>query len=232
MENIEYLLEALPPEQSKRVAFMIGRFQPPTSGHYKIIDKMKEFIRNNKQLNLEASPVVVIVAGEKSSEDKQKNPLTASERISFMESSGRANGVIFLTAKSAFFALGAIRDAGYEPIAIGAGTDRAENYKKMLDKGFTKPDGSPIEHVAIPGLDRTQAAIETGKEAKKSAIDNAIEKLHANGDLADEEVSGSIARRAVELDYFDEFSIITGLEKKPQLAKLMFSKLKKSFGLE
>jgi len=228
----DLLLEALPPEQPKKVAFAIGRYQPPTSGHYKVISKMKEFIRNNPKLGLEATPVVIIIAGEKSSEDKQKNPLTADERISFMKGSGNANGVIFLTSKSAFFALGAIRDAGYEPIAIGAGTDRAEGYKKMLDKGFTTPEGEPIEHIIIPGLDRAEGATETKKDAKRQEIDKALEKLHAEGDLSDEEVSGSIARRAVELGYLDEFTAITGLQKKPQLAKIMFDKMKKSLGVE
>jgi hypothetical protein len=231
-EDIQTLLEGLPPEQPKRIAFMIGRMNPPTKAHYKVIDKMKQFIRNNPSLNLEAQPVVIVIAGEKSSEDKSKNPLTADERISFMKASGNANGVIFLSSKSAFFALGAIRDAGYEPIAIGAGSDRAEGYKKMLDKGFNHPDGSPIEHIAIPGLDRTGNAMETKKDAKKSALDKALETLHSSGDLNDEEVSGSVARRAVELGYREEFATITGLEKKPALAELMFKKLQKAFGLE
>jgi len=69
------LFEGLPPMQKKRVAFMILRGQPPTSGHYRVINKMKEFIRKNPHLNLEAKPVVVIIAGEKSSLDKKKNPL-------------------------------------------------------------------------------------------------------------------------------------------------------------
>lgn len=232
MTDLEILQEALPPEQPKKVAFAIGRFQPPTRGHYKIIDKLKEFIRKNPKLGLEAQPVVVIVAGEKSSEDKQKNPLTADERISFMKASGKANGVVFLTSKSAFFALGAIRDAGYEPIAIGAGTDRAEGYLKMLKKSFTHPDGSEIDHVIIPGLDRTEGAIATKKDEKKSALDKALEKLQASGNLEDEEVSGSIARRAVELGYVEEFTQIVGLEHKPELANLLFKKLQKSFGVK
>lgn len=224
------LFEALPPQQSKRVAFMIGRLNPPSLGHYKVIDKMKEFIRANPELNLEAAPVVVIVAGEKSSEDKQKNPLTAAERISFMEASGKANGVKFLTARNGSIALGILRDNGYEPIAIGAGSDRAEGYLKMLKKSFMQPDGSEIEHVVIPGLDRAAEAVETKKTDKKLAVDQAVEKLK-NSNLSDDEISGSIARRAVELGYLDEFAKIVGLEKKPDLAKLMFNKIKTSMGV-
>jgi len=225
------LFEALPPMQKKKVAFAIGRYQPPTSGHYKVINKMKEFIRKNPHLNLEAKPVVVVIAGEKSSLDKKKNPLTADERITYMQASGKANGVEFLTSKSAFFALGAIRDAGYEPVAIGAGTDRAKGYKDMLDKGFKTEDGEDIEHVIIPGLDRTEDAVETKKADKQSALDRAMEKLHSSGNLNDDEISGSVARRAVELGYEDEFATIVGLEHNKTLSKMMFKKLQKSFGL-
>lgn len=226
----QFLFEALPPMQNKRVAFAIGRYQPPTAGHYKVIDKMKEFIRTHPELNLEAMPVVIVVAGEKSSEDKQKNPLTAAERISFMEASGRANGVKFLTARNGSIALGVLRDNGYEPIAIGAGSDRAAGYLKMLKKSFTKPDGSEIDHVVIPGLDRAAEAVETKKIDKKLAVDSAIEKLK-DSNLSDDEISGSIARRAVELGYLEEFAKIVGLEKKPELAKLMFNKIKNSMGI-
>lgn len=230
--EFETLIEGLLPEQPKRVAFAVGRFQPPTRAHYKVIDKMKEFIRNNPKLNLEAKPIVVVISGEKSSEDKQKNPLTSDERISFMQASGNANGVVFLTAKNAFLALGAIRDAGFEPIAIGAGSDRAKEYLRMLDKGFKKPNGNPIEHIAIPGLDRTGNAIVTKKDDKQSALDKALKTLHSSGDLEDEEVSGSVARRAVELGYREEFAVITGLEKKVSLANKLFDKLQKIFEKE
>ena len=225
------LFEALPPEQDKKVAFTVGRYNPPTRGHYKLIDKMKDFIRDNKDLGLEATPVVVVIEGEQSSQDKQKNPLTGDERVSFMKASGRANGVVFLIAKSAFFALGKIRDAGYEPIAVAAGTDRAEGYLKMLNKSFKHEDGSDIEHVVIPGLDRTDDAAITKKADKKVATDATLDKLQHDGNITDEEVSGSIARRAVELDYFDEFTKIVGLEKKQELARMMFNKIRKAIGL-
>lgn len=225
------LLEALPSEQEKRVAFMIGRLNPPTLGHYKVISKMKEFIRKNRDLNLESTPVVVIIEGSKTSEDKSKNPLTADERIEFMKSSGKANGVIFMKAKNAFIAKGIIRAAGYEPIAIGAGSDRAEAYKQHLDKDFKTDSGEEIKHYIIPGLDREESSVETKKAAKLSSVDSAIDKLK-DSDLNDDEISGSIARRAVELGYFEEFKKIVGLENKPKLAELMFNKIKTAMDIK
>jgi len=226
--ELEVLLEALPPEQEKRVAFMIGRCNPPTSGHYKVISKMKEYIRKHPELKLEAQPIVVIIEGVKTSKDKSKNPLTAEERIKFMQSSGKANGVKFLIAKNGFVALGAIRDNGYEPIAIGAGSDRAEGYKKLLDKNFKTEDDKSIEHIIIPGLDREETSTIERKNEKQKALDNAIQKLNDEEEIADDEISGSLARHAVKLGYEEEFAKIVGLENKPKLAKLMFDKIKKA----
>lgn len=226
-DNELLLLEGLPPKQDKRVVFMIGRLNPPHLGHYKIINKMKEYIRKNPKLNLEAKPIVVIIAGDKSSKDKSKNPLSVEERISFMKSSGKANGVEFLTAKNAFVALGVIRDNGYEPIVIGAGSDRAGHYKKLLDKGFKDENGKDIMHYIIPDLDRLDTAVTSKKTEKQIALDNAIETLSTE-DLGDEEISASLARHAVKLGYLEEFTKIVGLEAKPKLAKLMFDKIEKS----
>lgn len=205
---------------------LLEDFSRQLHGHYKVISKMKEFIRKNPDLNLESTPVIVIVEGKKSSEDKTKNPLTADERIEFMKASGRANGVIFLKSNSGFTATGKIRDEGYEPIAIGAGSDRAQTYKENLDKFFKTEQGDDIEHYIIPGLDREESSVETKKAAKLLSVDSALTKMKDSESLSDDEISGSIARRAVELGYFEEFCKIVGLESKPILAQKMFDKIK------
>ena len=217
-------------EQKKRVAVMVGRMNPPTRGHYKVMAAMKAFIRDNPGLNLEALPIVVIVAGEKSSADKTKNPLTADERKSFMESSGRANGVKFLIASSAFAAFEEARKAGYEPIAIAAGSDRAGGYLKMLDKYFTKKDGSTIKHQAIPGLDRDQDdEVSDGNEAF-----DMIARMIKDGDKIDDaQVSGTLARYLAsmvkqgsdEQMFTKAFAYVVGLDKKPVLATKMMKKI-------
>jgi hypothetical protein len=222
----EYIVEATVGMQSKRAAVMVGRLNPPTAGHYKVLDAMKTFIRTNKDLHL-AVPVLVIVAGEKTSQDKSKNPLTAEERVKFIEASGRANGVIVLTAPSGFAAFEAVRRAGYEPIAVAAGSDRADGYLEMLDKYFTEPSGGKIKHVKVTGLDRADP---DDQKEKEGAMNSALQDLKKGGELDVAEVSGSMARRAVELGYEDEFAEIVGLSHKPKLAKLMFDKVKASLG--
>ena len=223
----EFIIEATVGMQSKRAAVMVGRLNPPTAGHYRVLDSMKAFIRDVPDLKLTA-PVLVIVSGEKTSKDKSKNPLTAEERVKFIEASGRANGVIVLAAESGFAAFEAVRKAGYEPIAVAAGSDRADKYIEMLDKYFTDSNGGKIKHTKVTGLDREGQ--DGKKNQKTTAMEKALGELKQGGELDIAEVSGSMARRAVQLDYQDEFAQIVGLEKKPKLAKLMFDKVKASLG--
>lgn len=200
--------------QSGRAVVMVARCQPPTLGHYKVIDAMKAFIRNNKTAGFSATPFVVIINGAKSSENKAKNPLTPEERIKFMEASGNANGVKFLVADNAFAGFEAVRKLGFEPIAIAAGSDRAAKYLDMLDKYFTN-NGEKVKHYIVPGLEREDA--DDDAEITAASTDTKIDVT---------KVSGSMARAAVEAGYEDVFADIVGLKSKPKLAKMMFDKIK------
>ena len=227
--EMQAIFEDLSPMGSRRVAVVIGRFNPPTKGHYEVINTVKSFIKRNPKLGLDVSPVVVIIGGSKSDADKKRNPLSVDERISFMKGSGNANGVTLLTAINAFAALAMLRDKGMEPIAVAAGSDRIEDYIKILDKNFTKPDGSPIEHHKV-NLKRDDSAVLSKSEDKKNAMDSTLSSMKSGDALATDLVSGSLARRAVELGYEEEFASIVGLENKPVLAKKMFNKIKQSLG--
>lgn len=214
-------------EQSKKAVVMVGRMNPPTRGHYKVIDAMKAFIRENPKLNLDAKPIVVVIEGAKSSKDKTRNPLTAEQRTSYMQSSGNANGVTFLTASSAIDAFEAVRRAGFETIAIAAGSDRAKNYMTMLEKYFKAKDGSDIKRQVVPGLDRD---MDEEQDDGPEAMDRLLDAAEGGDDIPLELVSGTLARRAVQQDKVNAFAHIVGLEKKPKLAKQMMQAIKKSMG--
>ena len=227
--EMQAIFEEMSMMGTKKVAVVIGRFNPPTKGHYEVINTVKSFIKRNPKLGLDFSPVVIVIGGSKSDADKKRNPLSVDERISFMKGSGNANGVTLLNAVNAFAALALVREKGMEPIAIAAGSDRIDDYIKILDKHFTKPDGSPIEHHKVH-LKRDDSAVLTKSDDKKKAMDLTLTALKNGDDLSTDLVSGSLARRAVELGYEEEFASIVGLEKKPVLAKKMFAKIKQSLG--
>jgi Fe-S cluster biogenesis protein NfuA len=208
---------------SKKVAVIIGRFSTPTEGHYQLINSVRKFIKENKDLGLEVTPVICIIGGSKSDKDIHKNPLTVREREAYMQASGKCNGCKFFTTTNAFKALSMLRDNGYEPIAIAAGEDRIDPYMNILDKYFKKPDGSSIHHYPIK-LNRDKLAVNPSEESMDDAL--------KSGDVEVDMISGSLARRAVELGYFEEFCKIVGLEDKPKLARKMFDKIKYVIGGE
>lgn len=225
--EISMLFEDVPSPGEKRVAVVIGRFNLPTKGHYEVINQVKKFIRDNPKLQLNALPVVVVIGGSKSDEDKVNNPLTIDERITFMQSSGQANGVKFMNAKNAFDALIQLRNENMEPIAIAAGSDRAADYMRILDKYFKDEKGEPIKHHRIM-LKRDSDAVEPNKDLKNSTMDSTLNAMKDGEDLSIDIVSGSLARRAAELGYEQEFAEIVGLQGKPALAKKLYAKVKAS----
>lgn len=210
------------PEQKKRVAVLVGRFNPPTRGHYHALDSAKAFIRQHPELQLEAAPVVVIVDGAKTGKDKQRNPLTAHERQLFMEGSGRANGVKFLTAKNALSAFIEVRKAGMEPIAIVAGSDRAADYMRLLGSNFKRKNGEAIEHIKVPGLERDNDEMEEGSEA----LDELVRALEEGEKVPVGLISGTLARHAARAGKKRAFAYTVGLERKLDLAEFMLKKIK------
>ena len=208
-------------QQAKRAAVIVGRYNPPTIGHYAVIKAVKAFIMSNKELKLDAVPIVVVVEGKETSKDKQRNPLTGDERIMFMQGSGKADGVRFLKAGSAYAAFEEVRKAGYEPIAIAAGADRGANYLAMLDKYFKTSEGEPIKHRLIE-LPREETNEE--KLDKNAALNDILK--YTDADIPVTMVSASLARLAVQQGEREKFAIIVGLTKKPALATLMFNKIK------
>jgi hypothetical protein len=149
-----------------------------------------------------------------------------------MEASGKCNGFRFMTAKNGSQAAGVCRDNGFEPMVIAVGSDRAEGYIKNLDKSFTTPDGKPIEHTVLGGLDRLESAVLTKKSDKAHALDDAIAKMGNKEEVSDDEISASLARHAAELGYFEEFAEIVGLDHKPELARKMYDKVRTAMGVE
>lgn len=210
-------------QQPKRAAVVIGRFNPPTIGHYAVFRITKKFIADRPELNLHPLPIVMVIEGKKSSEDKKRNPLTAADRISFMRASGKADGVVFETASNAMEALMKVRELGFEPIAIAGGSDRAEKYREMLDKYFTTPTGEKIQHYTVNitrSLKTPEATDE--REGTDAILDNISDEIRVGL------VSASLARKAVQRGELQKFLLLVGLTgKKEPLGKKLYDKVKK-----
>lgn len=216
------LLEAHHKMGSKRVAVAVGRFNPPTRGHYFVFDKLKSFIRKNPELKLQASPIALIISGKNAQKDKHKNPLSSEERIKFIKASGKANGVLFVTASNVVEGFNALRKYGFEPIAVAAGEERADSYIEILNKYFNEDSGKKIKHIKVE-LPRENFSISDDGESKNKGL---LEKMKAGYEPDIDEISASLAKLAVQMGYLEEFLKIVGLEDKSELGKKMFNKIK------
>ncbi len=103
----------------------VGRMNPPTRGHAVLVRKV---IEEAKRLG--ARPILFIVDGEKSGKDKAKNPLSGQQREAYVKS--LFPGVQVDVVSSAYQVLDVLYVQGYEPAIWIAGSDRSQNYQRML----------------------------------------------------------------------------------------------------
>jgi hypothetical protein len=216
---MDELLEETLPMQPKKAVVMLGRMNPPTVGHYMVINSMKKYIREHKDV----TPFIVVIAGKETSKDLSKNPLSAEDRLKFIKASGKADGIQMFEAGSVFAAFEKLRELGYEPYAVAAGSDRAKKYIELLDKYFTD-DGKKLPHEIVPGLKEREDPDDEGTPSEE------ILKLAEDGeDIPLFMISGSMARLAVKLGYKVAFSKIVGLPQK--LSDMMFAKVQRALGV-
>lgn len=116
-------------ENKGTIGIYCGRFQPPHKSHLKII---QEASKENSKV------YVFVVAGSKSSQDREKNPIPQQERINLLISIVPSN-VIVLGAHNAYIP-DLVKNLGieYSTIKIYGGPDRVEynRFVKNLPNAF------------------------------------------------------------------------------------------------
>jgi len=117
----DYLTEA-----KGEVYFVFGRFNPPTSGHEKLFDKLKKTAGSNPYR----------IYGSKS-QDAKKNPLSFKEKIKFLRkmfpkharsvmADNNVRHVMDIATK--------LYDQGYTSVTMVAGSDRVKEFDTLLNK--------------------------------------------------------------------------------------------------
>ena len=117
----EYLTEA-----KGEVYFVFGRFNPPTSGHEKLFDKLKKTAGSNPYR----------IYGSKS-QDPKKNPLSFKEKVKFLRKmfpkharSIMADGDV----RTALDILVKLYSQGFTSVTMIAGSDRLKEFDVLLNK--------------------------------------------------------------------------------------------------
>ena len=113
-------------DNSKKLIFAFGRFNPPTTGHAKL---MKEVITQARKNN--ANHIVYASA----SQDKRSNPLDVKTKVKFMQKMFRQNKIKAAGGtQRTFMEILKFYNKMYGEIVMVAGSDRINEFQKLADK--------------------------------------------------------------------------------------------------
>lgn len=105
-------------------SIFIGRFQPLHKGHVEIINSME-------------NPIVVLVSGNKTKDNKKRNPFPVSYQ---KELFGRLFPHTLLTVSPNGFVpgiIGYLQKQGYQIVSLYCGEDRFESYRQSIQHKYT-----------------------------------------------------------------------------------------------
>lgn len=117
----EYLVE-----ETKEIVFTFGRFNPPTTGHEKLLAKVASIAKGNNY-HIYASQ----------STDPQKNPLDYTTKIKVMRKMFPKHGrniILDKSIKNALEVLTHLYDQGYTKVTMVVGSDRVNEFAALTNK--------------------------------------------------------------------------------------------------
>jgi hypothetical protein len=123
MDFIDYLTEA--PEKHGVLAY--GRMNPPTTGHEQVINKVHEVAK-------EHNAVLKVVLSH--SQDKSKNPLPADVKVKHAQHAFPGTNIEAASKEhpTILHHAAAMASQGVKHLHVVAGSDRVEEYHKLLHK--------------------------------------------------------------------------------------------------
>ena len=146
-------------DNSKKLIFAFGRFNPPTSGHDKL---MREVITQARKNN--ANHIVYASA----SQDKRKNPLDVNTKVRFMKKMFPRNKIQAAGGtQRTFMEILKFYDKMYGEIIMVAGSDRIREFQKLADKYNGKEYNYKSIKVASSGERDPDAEGVSGMSASK-----------------------------------------------------------------
>ena len=112
--------------KNKPVGFAFGRFNPPTTGHAKLVDVL------NRLAKKVGGDAMVFTSH---SNDKKKNPLNHKQKVNYLRKFfGKKVKVPDVSARTVFEIANALHNQGYKSIYMVAGSDRIREFDALLKK--------------------------------------------------------------------------------------------------
>lgn len=169
--------------KEKTVVFSFGRFNPPTTGHEKMI-KAADTIAKAQGADMKIFP--------SQSQDPKKNPLSFADKVKFMRKMFRSyakNIVADKSLKTTFDVVSKLYGMGYTRVIMVVGGDRVSEFDKLLNKyngvegrhGFYEfENGVEIKSAG----NRADPDSDEAKEMTADAMSASLLRKHvANGDF-------------------------------------------------
>lgn len=118
--------------QDKTIVFAYGRFNPPTVGHEKVINKVAQVARKQN------APFVIVPSH--SITPKSKNPLTIEQKMSVLKYMVPNSNNIGDFGTTFINVLKTLQQMGYTKAIQIAGSDRQAEFLALVNKYNGKPD--------------------------------------------------------------------------------------------
>ena len=109
-------------EKSNSVVITFGRFSPPTTGHEKLVNKIKAEAKNRK-----AVPLVYV----SHTYDKKKNPLTYNDKIAFLKTA--FGTVVKKSDARSIIEVAKELSSQYDNLIVVVGQDRIAEFQRLLN---------------------------------------------------------------------------------------------------
>lgn len=185
------------PSGAKGMTFTFGRFQSPSVGHAKLIDKVKN-------VAAETGTEHRIYASK--SHDNKKNPIKYTEKVKILRRMFPGTNIHdHPEAHTAFHVAKQLSDEGYKHVNMVVGQDRVDEFKKSIGK-YVKPSNDPefnpkkhygfdsFNVISAGDRDENAKGVEgvSGTKLRQFAADGDFENFHANTPTKDRKLSRQV----------------------------------------
>jgi len=199
MKITEFLTEA----PNKTAVVTWGRMNPPTIGHQKVVDTVKQYAQK-----FLGDPILFLSKSQKPKTD----PLSFAEKVHFAEQMFSIKVDRNTSVKTIIQMFQHLQGLGYDNVILVAGSDRVQQYQDLMDKYNGKPD----QKGEVPFKFANMKVVSSGER-----------------DPDDEGVAGMSASKLRSFAVNGDFgSFKSGVPGNDTLAKQMYNRVRAGMGLE
>src|SRR6056300_1281721 len=197
---LKELMEATP---KKTAVVAWGRMNPPTIGHQKVIDVVKQHAQR-----FMGDPILFLSKSQKPKTD----PLSFAEKVHFAGEMFSIKIDRNTSVKTIIQMFQQLQGQGYDNVILVAGSDRVQQYQDLIDKYNNKPDKSG----EVPFKFANAKVVSSGER-----------------DPDDEGVAGMSASKLRSFAADGDFeSFKQGISGNETLAKQMYTRVRQGMGIQ